>query len=128
MVKKIVIFSLIAILALSCLYSVCAGVFDDHTEKMMDVTTEAEDAVKVTKNVLGGAIDVVQWFCVGFAVIVLIVHGIRYMSAAPEGKAEIKRELTFFLIGAGIIFMASTLVEILQTLFKTAVEESQGGA
>lgn len=47
------------------------------------------------------------------AVIVLIVLGIKYMMGSTEEKAEYKKTLMPYVIGAALIFAASTIAGVL---------------
>ena len=51
------------------------------------------------------------------AVIVLVVLGIKYMIGSTEEKAEYKKTLMPYVIGAALIFAASTLSGIIFNVF-----------
>ena len=97
------------------------GVFDD-TGRFE--TTVDPDIEKTTKGFLGGAIDVVQIFSVGLAVILLIVNAIQYMNAAPDAKADIKKKMVLYGIGAVIVFSATQLAEIILKFFEKNLQAS----
>ena len=46
------------------------------------------------------------------AVVVLLVLGIKYMMGSAEGKAEYKKTMIPYLVGAALIFGASTIVNV----------------
>ena len=46
------------------------------------------------------------------SVIVLIVIGIKYMLGSPEEKAEYKKTLMPYVIGAALVFAASAIAQI----------------
>ena len=92
---KIIAIALIAILAIA---SVTTRVYAEgisygtFTEK--NVTRNAHDnsgAASSVNNMIGAALTVVQVVGSGVAVIMLIVLAIKYISAAPSDKAEIKK-------------------------------------
>ena len=56
-----------------------------------DITTENADSVQ---KIFGNIIGIVQVVGTGIAIIMLIVLAIKYLTAAPEGKAEIKKAET----------------------------------
>ena len=80
---------------------------------------------KASTNVFGSIIDIVQVVCVGLAIIMLIVQAIKYMVASPDGKAELKKDITMYTIGAVIVFAAFALVEIIQNFVKGNFKEAQ---
>jgi NADH:ubiquinone oxidoreductase subunit 6 (subunit J) len=62
--------------------------------------------------VMGKMLTVVQIVCYGAAVIILMIAGIRFMNAAPEGKAQIKQQSLKLATGAVIMFAAGAIVSI----------------
>lgn len=50
------------------------------------------------------------------SVVMLIVLGIKYMIGSTEEKAEYKKSLMPYVIGAGILFAASSIAQIIYTL------------
>ncbi len=60
----------------------------------------------------GIVITVVQFCCYTAAVIWIMIMGIRYMSAAPDGKAEVKKQMMAAFIGGCILFGVGTIIRI----------------
>ena len=48
------------------------------------------------------------------AISMLTVLGIKYMVAAPDGKAEIKKQAIIYIVGAVFLFGSVALVEIIK--------------
>ena len=59
-------------------------------------------------------IGIVQIIAGAAAVIMLIVLGIRYVSADPNGKADVKKMAITYVIGAVLLFGATGLLQILK--------------
>lgn len=59
-------------------------------------------------------IAVVQVVGMAVAVIMLIVLAIKYISAAPSDKAEIKKHAVVYVVGAVVLFAASGILEIVK--------------
>lgn len=73
---------------------------------------EVEDLSGVTK--LGNqVVTIISTVGAIVAVVVLIVLGIKYMMGSASEKAEYKKTLMPYVIGAALIFAASTLTGIL---------------
>ena len=72
------------------------------------------------KNVIG----VVQVICYSAAVIMLILIGVKFITASPEGKAEIKKAAIQYVIGAIIVFAAGTLLGIIANMSTSVVTSS----
>ncbi len=67
---------------------------------------------KVT-NIMGALINIVSTVGAGVAIIMLIVLGIKY-TGGPESKADAKKDLAGYIIGAVILFGVSGLLKLLQ--------------
>ncbi len=67
------------------------------------------DAVDAVNKVLG----IVSIFIVSAAVIVVIMKGVSFMQAAPEGKAEIKKQMINIVVGGVILFGINGIVGII---------------
>ena len=65
----------------------------------------------VIKTVLGA----LKWIGVAIAVGMLIFLGIKYVTSAPEGKANLKGQLGVYVLGFVFIVAATTVVGILET-------------
>lgn len=58
---------------------------------------------------------VVQIVGAAIAVVMLMVLGIKYMIAAPDGKAQIKNQIIIYVVGAVLLFGASGIAGIIRT-------------
>ena len=75
-----------------------------------------------TYNTIGGRIiGVVSYLCYGAAVIVLITKGVQFMQKAPEAKAEAKKELVSYAIGAFILFGIGGIIRIIGEIAKNSL-------
>ena len=67
------------------------------------------DAVDAINKVLG----VVSILIVSAAIIIIMIKGVSFMQAAPEGKAEIKKEMINIVIGGILIFGINRVVGVI---------------
>lgn len=74
---------------------------------------EGNTSNRVT-NIMGGIINITSTVGAGIAIIMLVVIGISYITKSAEGKAEAKKDLTGYVIGAIILFGVSGILKILQ--------------
>ena len=74
---------------------------------------EEPEAADKINTYMGNAAVVVKIIAVATAVIILIVLGMKYMIAAPGDKADIKKSMIPYVIGAFVVFAAAQIVEIL---------------
>lgn len=66
------------------------------------------------QGILNVILGIVQVIGIAIAVIMLIVLAIKYISAAPSDKADIKKSATAYIIGAVILFAASGVIQIIK--------------
>ena len=91
--------------------SMGASVVYGLTPKDMKANSSATGTSEVQslgQNIMG----VVQVAGVVIAVIVLMVLGIKYMMGSAEEKAEYKKTMIPYLVGAILIFAASTIENV----------------
>lgn len=77
--------------------------------------------VDALDGVLGGIIGVVRAVGMAFAAGMLLYVGIRYVMASANEKADLKKGSISYVIGAVIIFGASALLGIMQSLSSQVV-------
>ncbi len=68
---------------------------------------------KPVQDVMGTAINVIRIVGTGISIIMITYIAIKYMSAAPNEKAEFKKSATAFVVGAVIFFAATQLLMLL---------------
>ncbi len=67
------------------------------------------------RTIAGHVLSIVQVIGVSVAIIMLIVLAIKYMSAAPNDKAEIKKHAVVYVVGAVLLFGGSVVLGIIQS-------------
>ncbi len=83
-----------------------------------------DDVESTTTTVMTTAVRVVQIVGVAVAVIMLVVLGIKYVSASPSEKADIKKSLMIYVVGAILIFLAAGILEfIIDIAGKTGINQ-----
>ena len=65
-------------------------------------------------KIIGAIINIVQVVGTGVAIIMLIVLAIKYISAAPGDKADIKKHAVVYVVGAIVLFAATGILEIIK--------------
>ena len=77
-----------------------------------EVTGSAEIA-----NVGKAIVGILQTTGIVISVIILIIIGIKYMMGSAEEKAEYKKTMMPYIIGAALIFTASVFANVLYQFF-----------
>ena len=86
-------------------------------EEINNVSASSEATTAINK-VLG----VVTVLIVTAAIILLTMKGVAFMQAAPEGKAEIKKQLIAIVVGGVIIFGINTIIQTIITVSTTIIK------
>ena len=79
-----------------------------------DNITDTSNASKAVTNIIGSIINIVQIVGTGVAIIMLIVLAIKYISAAPGDKADIKKHAVVYVVGAIVLFAATGILQIIK--------------
>jgi len=116
--KKLVI-SLIAVLVIvtfiATLLNTSYGYDWGTAMSNVESATDKSDGAKAATNITGALLDIFRIAAAGIALIMIAVVAIKYMSAAPEGKAEIKKTATVYIVGAVVLFASSGILTIIKT-------------
>lgn len=110
--KIIIVISLLLIIGLSVNNKVFA--WNMGLDYYDDDNVDAGRAGNTVKSIMGAVISLSTTVGAGIAIIMLVVIGIQYVSKGAEGKAEAKKDLTGYIIGAVILFGVSGILKLLQ--------------
>ena len=77
-------------------------------------------------KMVGVVISVTQIIAIGVAVIMLAVLAIKYMSAAPNDKAEIKKHAVVYVVGAIVLFGATGILQIIKQFADSVNNTAKG--
>ena len=69
------------------------------------------------KNIIG----IVQFVCYAAAVILLVILGVKWISAAPDAKADIKKSAVIYVIGAVMVFAAGAILQVIKSVANKTV-------
>jgi len=107
--KKVLAILIIALIVVS-ISSVCFA----NNGYLTIPTAGTSDTAKSLQNVSGIFLSVAQVVGIAVAVIMLIVLAVKYISAAPSDKAEIKKSAVVYVIGAILLFAGSGVLNLVQ--------------
>ena len=65
-------------------------------------------------NTAGKILYIVRIIGMAVSIIMLTILGIKYVAASPNEKADYKKGMTVYVIGAALLFGASILIGIIQ--------------
>lgn len=109
--KSIKVISIV-VLAIMMLMTIGSVAFAAEIPTPNDVTV-SEDISTAVGNILG----IIKWAGLVVAVAIAMFIGIKYITASPEGKAEVKKTLIYYVAGIVILLSATAIVTLIQTNF-----------
>lgn len=101
---------MLAVILINCFTTVFASVSQDPSKWTGDSTKINANQVTDFSN---GVINIISLVGSAVAIIALIVLGIKYMMGSAEEKAEYKKTLLPYIIGAVMVFGASVLTKFI---------------
>lgn len=120
-VKIICIFLLFMIIFSNINDVVSAKTSDDVSTTITNLysgeSSDAGEGAGEARKIIGRIITIVQVFGVFVSIIMLIFLGIKYMIASAGDKAEIKKHLTTYVVGAVVLFGSAGILQIVKAFF-----------
>lgn len=109
---------LVVLVIAMCALTVTTSVYADH-DWSTDISTVdglsgIDDLDNSAKTIVGAIISVMRIVATGIALIMIIAVAVKYMSAAPGDRADIKKHAVPFVIGAIVLFASSGILSIIQ--------------
>ena len=97
--------------------SISISSFAVEPQNLTGNTSKVSNGVNSIENVGNSIIGILQVVGIVLSVIVLIVIGIKYMMGSAEEKAEYKKTMMPYIVGAALIFAASALAQVIYQFF-----------
>ena len=72
-----------------------------------------------TSNIIG----IVQFVCYAAAVILLVILGVKWISAAPDAKADIKKSAVIYVVGAALVFAAGAILQVIRNVMEKTIQK-----
>ncbi len=120
MIKKVMkIVAVLLAVAVVASLAVSVSATDIDLNQFNGMTDSSGASTSVTK-IIGALINIIQIIGSGVAIIMLIVLAIKYISAAPGDKADIKKHAVVYVVGAIVLFAATGILQIIKN-FSTNV-------
>lgn len=114
-VKKVMIVLIICALVFAIVNCNNAFAFDMMATIKAQADATADDSVTSSISTISGAvITIARVICAAVAVAMLAILGMKYMSAAPSEKADIKKHAVVYIVGAIVMFACTGILGIIQ--------------
>lgn len=110
--KIATILMIIATIAMAC------GMVFASSISVPEATNGGVGAISGTvSNVIG----VVTYICYAASVILLVYLGIKFITSAPDAKADIKKMSITYVIGAVLVFAAGVILNVIRNLASSTI-------
>ena len=116
--KKSVKIISVALIVLTVILTMSNIVLANSIPDKIDQIAKGNDNADTSKVVSLGAtiVTIMQKVGIVVAVVVLLVLGIKYMMGSAEEKAEYKKTMIPYIVGAILIFAATTIVNVVYNI------------
>ena len=122
--KLLKITAIIAMVVLTILSVTVSSFAANFSPANLSGKTDGVAGTNEIKNVGNSVIGILQVVGIVLSVVVLIVLGIKYMMGSAEEKAEYKKTMIPYVVGAALIFAASALAQVVFQFF-TGISAAQ---
>lgn len=85
----------------------------DFTKFDTQANNSNTNADQTARNIIGTGIQTIKIVGYGVSIIMLTYIGIKYMTAAPSEKADLKKSLMIFVVGAVLVFGATIILDLI---------------
>ena len=113
------------LIIIATIATMMSTVFAEGASDVLGKLTGNTDAASAVTTTANNIVGIVQVICYATAVIMLLYLGVKFITASPEAKADIKKSAIMYVIGAIIVFAAGTLLGVISNL-STNVVKTQG--
>lgn len=126
---KIISVILMVILIIASLSSIVLAAPEDTTamqSKIDQIGKGNSTNTAQIENFGKTLVTIFQVIGIVVAVVILLVLGIKYMMGSAEEKAEYKKTMIPYLIGAALIFGSSTIVNVVYSVINSGAGQIAG--
>lgn len=125
---KIILILLLSVFLVSIVAneSFAVGSSDAITAMNNMANTDLKDDTGKLGSIINAVIGLIQVAGTGISMIMVTVLGIRYLMAAPNDKADVKKQIAPLVIGAVILFAAVNLVDIIANMATDTLSKAAG--
>lgn len=127
-VIKVVSILLMILMVATMLSTSVFATWDNMDINQFNSVSDKSGASGTFTQVVGAIITLVQVVGMGVAIIMLIVMAIKYISAAPSEKAELKKGITIYVVGAIVLFAASGILQVIKNFAATNITASEASS
>ena len=118
--NKILKIALIVLIVFYSIFAIVNSVNADYDWSLDRVDGKKDDTISgKAEKIMGSIVDVVRVVGTGVAIIMIIFVAIKYMTAAPGERADIKKHAIPFVVGAIVLFASTNILSIIKDFATT---------
>lgn len=119
--KKTVKIMSIVLLTIMLVATIAGTAYADVAGTIDEVIGGGSDVDTTMLTGLGGTIvTIIQVVGVVIAIIIILIIGIKYMIGSAEEKAEYKKTMIPYIVGAVLIFAGTSIVKVVYSIISQA--------
>ena len=115
-IKNLIVIGVVALLIILCFNNIFA--FNDFTVENVNKVEGSVEGMDTANNAVRGIWGTVLLVLQICAVAAFVLAGVRYMFAAPDAKADIKKQTVGLVVGAILVFGATFVIDFLVNIVK----------
>jgi len=104
-----------------CIFYILSNCIFTNAADMKDIYNYNYEESKPINDRAGQMLWIVTAIGISTGVIMIAIIGFKYIVSSPEGKADLKKQLILYCIGAFLLMSGSTLVGIIAKFANTAL-------
>lgn len=110
---------LIIMMTLTTISSVVLATGPDMTETIKKISEGNGEQPQQVVTIGATIVTIMQTVGIVVAVVVLLILGIKYMMGSAEEKAEYKKTMIPYIVGAVLIFASTTIVNVVYNIARS---------
>lgn len=116
-----IIFTVLIIITLIMIFAQSSFALSFDISKKFVNTSDSSNATNKVSEVFGATINVLQVFGLGFALLMLVILGIRWIGVSPSGKADIARQSKYYILGVIFIVSGIAILQIIKNFTRISI-------
>lgn len=104
---KIILFMFMFLICITCMSKIALA---DNTDVNQFENSGSTSLDNAASEIMGIGIGVVQVVAAGVSIIVLLILGIKYVSASPEGRASYKKVAILYVLGLTLVVYSDEII------------------
>ena len=107
---------LMIILSIFIILSQSVSALNFNIDEQFENRLDKGNSTETLAGIIATVINILQVVGTGFAILMIVIIGVKWMYESPAGKAQISKSVRYYVLGAILIFAATGLLQIVKTI------------